>query len=61
MKASIEIDRQCIAEAVLPPRERLLDFGAVTMLVDEILLPSIQLEDIGNINIPLSLLVLRTV
>jgi hypothetical protein len=58
MKAIKKID---IAEAVLPPRERLLDFAAVTVLVDEIFLPSIQLQDIGNINIPLSLPVFQTV
>ena len=58
MNSSLKIDRKCIlAEAVLPSQEPLLDFSAGYVLPDEISLPSINLEEIGNIEIPLSILV----
>jgi hypothetical protein len=57
MNSSSKIDRKCIAEAVLPSQETLLDFSAGYVLPAEISLPSIKLDKIGNINIPVSLLV----
>jgi hypothetical protein len=57
MNSSSKIDKKCIAEAVLPSQEPLLDFSAGYVLPAEISLPSIKLDKIGNINIPVSLLV----
>jgi hypothetical protein len=57
MNSSLKIDRKCIAEAVLPSQEPLFDFSAGYVLPDEISLPSINLEEIGNIDITLSILV----
>jgi hypothetical protein len=57
MNSSSKIDKKCIAEAVLPSQETLFDFSAGYVLPAEISLPSIKLDKIGNINIPVSLLV----
>ncbi len=58
MNSLSKIDRKVIAEAVLPSQEPLLDFSAGYVIPsEEISLTSINLDEIGNINIPLSLLV----
>jgi hypothetical protein len=55
MKPSLEIDRQRVAEAVQPTHEPFLNFAAGSVLVDKTSLFSIQLKEIGNLKIPLSL------
>jgi hypothetical protein len=57
MNSLSKIDRKVIAEAVLPSQEPLLDFSAGYVIPEEISLTSINLDEIGKINIPLSLLV----